>query len=73
MKECKIGDIITLENGVKLRVEETLKKNAGFESTNCDWCYYQKLSFCSDYSCIDNRREDGKHVIFKEIKKWDID
>jgi hypothetical protein len=69
MKELKIGDIITLENGFKLRVEETLKKIEGSKHASCHGCYFLDNGGreCSELACISTRREDGKDIIYMEI------
>ena len=54
--EYKIGDII------KLEVVESPKNN-------CIDCFYAGTPFCHDLiKCSDNTRQDGKSVIYKEVK-----
>ena len=59
--ERKIGEIFEV-NGVKYKCI----KPAFFYCEDC--CFYNK-QLCTEHTCCGAYREDGKDVMFKEIKE----
>lgn len=63
--EHKIGEIVTMQDGRKARVEEGL----------CEHCAYHKFGYdfyCDiprKYECMAIYRTDHKSIIYKEIKE----
>ena len=67
MSNYKIGDIIKLDNGRKLEIVDVLEKIEGSKHGSCHGCYYSNYE-CPIIGCIGGNRQDGKDIIFKEIK-----
>lgn len=56
MNKLKVGDRITLEV---------------VESPTCEGCYFANSDFCP-HGCLACLRSDSKNVIFKKVKKKDM-
>lgn len=61
MKEHKQGEVITLENGVRLQV---------IAHEGCDKCYFSKWYpvRCYGYNCNGGCREDKTYINYQQIK-----
>lgn len=60
LRECRLGEIITLDSGTRLKVTA----NEG-----CDGCYFSPHYpvACYDYNCCGTTRKDKTYVNFVRV------
>ena len=63
-KEYKVGQIITLIGGVKVRVKKNTKDIRECEKEHC---YFKGKGYCFNINCISWNRKDHNSVYFERI------